>query len=142
MVGWRVVDGSDQEFVFGQEGCTHSVPADGYLVLSRDEDCSFMFGIGEGDSLQLYDSNGFDVDSVTLEDGAAPQGRSYARIPEGGTAWVTADPTKNAPNGDGPEYPERVATSPSLVTGAPPRGSAPVNVTLLHSNDISDTMTC
>lgn len=117
LAGWRLMDASGNEFVFGADGCTHSVPANGYLVLSRDEACSFIFGIGDGDELQFFDSNGFDVDTVKLAEGAAPQGKSYARIPEGGDTWLTAAPTKNAYNGDGPQFPQRVVASPDLVTG-------------------------
>eukprot|EP00894_Picocystis_sp_ML_P002161 jgi/Pico_ML_1/52678/g3352.t1 len=66
------------ELVLGQPGCPESIPAGGYLVLSRDSDgddpCKFEFGLGNKEQLILRQGDVL-VDSVAWNDEDIPTGK-------------------------------------------------------------------
>lgn len=101
-------------WVMRDDDPTHEfvVPADttlaagAYLVLDQDIDV-FGFGLGSTDSVILSTADGVLVDSVSWLDGDAPDGATWARLPNAGVTWATSwEPTPGAANVPGTE-PER-----------------------------------
>jgi len=78
------------------------IPAGGLLVVYRDGDTDFEL-TNDADTVKLYDDHvwlgGTLVDSHTYDYGtAAPNDKSFARIPDGTANWVDPDPTPGEPN--------------------------------------------
>ena len=77
------------------------VPAGGYLVVYRNGDGDFALNNEGGDAVRLYNgaisSGGILQDSYSYT-GDAPEGKSYARIPDGVGAWVDPFPTPGRAN--------------------------------------------
>lgn len=75
-------------------GTTNTViPAGGFLVVEFCGTASYL--VDGGDTVRLYNAIGAFVDDHTF--GATPNGKSHARIPDGGT-WVDPLPTPGAQN--------------------------------------------
>ena len=92
----------DHYYTFGaSEKCknTSSIPAGGILLLTRDEDCSFKFGLGRKDSLTLKNAEGDLVDKVEWTKENALKGISYGRIPDGSSGtFRRTETTAGEPN--------------------------------------------
>ncbi|MBI2098284.1 MAG: lamin tail domain-containing protein [Candidatus Wildermuthbacteria bacterium] len=78
------------------------IPAGGLLVVYRDGDIDFEL-TNDADTVKLYDDHvwlgGTLVDSHAYDYGtAAPNDKSFARIPDGSVNWVDPDPTPGEPN--------------------------------------------
>lgn len=70
----------------------------GYMVFERGPD-GFDFGLGAADAVVLFDSRGQRVDVADWDDGDAPMGATFARIPDGvGEFQTTMRPTRGAQN--------------------------------------------
>ena len=83
-------------------------PGEFYVVkaISSDdtsEDPSVPFKLGSDDSLTLY-HNGEIVDSMDWDEGAAPEGTSYGRLPDGTGDAQILSPTPGAPNAELENY--------------------------------------
>ena len=71
------------------------VPAGGFLAL--DEGTGFSFGLGAGDNVRLYDTDG--VTLIDRFDWTAHASTTYARCPDGSANWATSTIiTKGAAN--------------------------------------------
>eukprot|EP00963_Diacronema_lutheri_P007859 scaffold682_cov363-Pavlova_lutheri.AAC.10 len=90
------------ELVLGQPGCPESIPAGGYLVLSRDSDgddpCKFEFGLGNKEQLILRQGDVL-VDSVAWNDEDIPTGKPIGKFPDGVNNFkILQLPTPHFPN--------------------------------------------
>lgn len=56
LTGWTLSDEDDTTFVMGQDGCTHTIGAQEYLVLFRMNPCSFEFGYTGIDRVRILAS--------------------------------------------------------------------------------------
>lgn len=78
-----------------------TIPAGGYLVVYRDEDSDFGLNNTGGDAVRLFTkhigSGGVLVDSHTYT-ADAPDGKSFARIPDGAANWIDPEPTPGGAN--------------------------------------------
>ncbi len=98
--GWVIKDGSDAEGALLPAGLL--VPAQGFLLLTQDQE--FSFGLGKEDSLQLLFPGGQPADASSWVEGDAPEGQTWGRIPDGLGAFKTlTTPTPGAANRDGGE---------------------------------------
>lgn len=90
------------ELAMGQPGCPESIPAGGYLVVSRDgggeNPCEFEFGLGEKEQLILRNGDVL-VDSVAWNDEDIPSGKPIGKFPDGeGNFKILQLPTPHFPN--------------------------------------------
>lgn len=69
------------------------IPANGYLLVIRDDDCGFTFGLASDEETHLFDPDGNLVDTLNWEMGDAPRGISWGRIPDGTGAFTNNFPT-------------------------------------------------
>jgi len=101
LTGWGLSDDAEQPMQFTFPEGTALEPG-AYLVLEGPdsaEEVHFDFGLGRDDSLALVDAAGEAVDATAWTDGDAPEGMSWARIPNGqGDFATTAPPTPGAEN--------------------------------------------
>ncbi len=123
--GWTLTDSDPAHshvFAGGQ-----TIGAGGYKLLLREEAGGFTFGLGQADSVVLYDDQGLIVDRVDWAEGASPEGTSYGRIPNGTGEFVTlVAPTPAAENeanpswscGDGVKNLDEVCDGDDLAGGA------------------------
>ncbi len=99
--GWTLTDDDPLHVLTFAAGTTLG-PGE-RLLLERDAQGSFDFGLGATDAVLLYDAGGTLVDSIAWSDGAAPAGTSYGRIPDGTGAFTTLFvPTPGEANTAGP----------------------------------------
>lgn len=68
-----------------------------YLVFKLTKDWP-DFKLGKDEELGLFDKDGKMVDSVNWNDGDSPDGKSFARIPDGTGTFQTVDPTEGKKN--------------------------------------------
>jgi hypothetical protein len=95
--GWKLRDDDPLHELLFPEGTV--VEAGAYLVLYRDAEGSFDFGLGPDDALFLYDTTTALVDFADWSDGDAPAGASYGRFPNGTGPFETLlTPTPGAAN--------------------------------------------
>ena len=114
LTGWTLRDSQkksddddDEEedkgpFVFGAEGCADSaaIAPGAHLLLTRDEKCSFSFGLGKKkDEVVLSDADGNVVDQISWKKGEALKGISMGRLPNGKGAFQKSEPTPGEANG-------------------------------------------
>lgn len=77
------------------------IPSGGFLVIYRNDDLDFSLNNIGGDTVRLYDgeienvANLIDSYTYTVN---APEGKSFARIPDGSNNWVDPIPTPGLPN--------------------------------------------
>jgi hypothetical protein len=99
--GWSIEDAAGGKYIFPEQTI---ILSGGYLLFIKGT--SFDFGLEAADTVTLFDTAGTVVDSAGWEDGAAPEGSSWARLPDKtGDFQTTAQPTPNASNvsASGPE---------------------------------------
>jgi hypothetical protein len=95
--GWSIADDSDHSYVFAPGKI---VGAGEYLLVDANE---FGFGLGSDDQVTLLQPDGSEADLADWEDGAAPLGTSWGRIPNGTGEFKTlGTPTPGAENIDTP----------------------------------------
>ena len=95
--GWTMSD-SDPLNAFAFPSGT-VVEGGAYLVLERDAEGSFTFGLGPNDSVFLYDPTTSLVDFADWISGDAPEGASWGRFPNGtGPFGTLLTPTPGAEN--------------------------------------------
>ena len=77
------------------------IPSSGYLVVYRDGDSDFELNNAGGDTVRLFtdliSNGGALVDSHTYTV-AAPDDKSFARVPDGAANWIDPDATPGEPN--------------------------------------------
>jgi len=77
------------------------IPSLGYLVVYRDGDGDFELNNAGGDTVRLFtdliSNGGALVDSHTYTV-AAPDDKSFARVPDGAANWIDPDATPGEPN--------------------------------------------
>lgn len=104
MAGWWLYDAQDSHELAITDANTDTgdtlISNGGFLVVYRNGDNDFSLNNTGGDSIKLYDgpiSTGNLIDShiYTVD---APEGKSFARIPDGSTNWVDPIPTPGEPN--------------------------------------------
>ena len=94
LTGWSIQDAGGSSYIF-PDGTF--IPASGYLLLTSD--LTFSFGLGSEDTVILLDATGKEIDTVDWAAGDAPEGSSWARIPDKtGSFQTTNQPTPDAPN--------------------------------------------
>ena len=96
--GWYLSDGAHNLAIGGSNtnnGGT-AIPVHSYLVVYRNGDLSF--NINGAITLGLYNASDTLMDSVSYDSSSAPEGKSWARIPDGGSNWVDPVPTPGQPN--------------------------------------------
>mmetsp|Transcript_11705 Transcript_11705/g.21946 ORF Transcript_11705/g.21946 Transcript_11705/m.21946 type:complete len:720 (+) Transcript_11705:205-2364(+) len=93
-------DAEKHVYTFGGDGCsnTSSIPAGGLLLLTKEEGCSFEFGLGRKDSLTLKNAEGQVVDYVAWKKENALKGISYGRVPDGSGSFRRTDLTAGEMN--------------------------------------------
>lgn len=74
------------------------LPAGAFLTFTRDEACSFTFGLGSPDAVTLSAPDGTVVDTVKWAVGRIPDGSTLVRLPDGGAQFQLGKPTPGAPN--------------------------------------------
>src|SRR3989344_1849796 len=104
VTGWHIYDETiTNEIVIGASNTKGSltIPSLGYLVVYSDGDSDFALNNSGGDTARLFTGaiggGGVLVDSHTYTVGA-PEGKSFARIPDGAANWIDPDPTPGEPN--------------------------------------------
>jgi hypothetical protein len=75
--GWSIADDGGHSYVFAPGKI---VGAGEYLLVDANE---FGFGLGSDDQVTLLQPDGSEADLADWEDGAAPLGTSWGRIPNG-----------------------------------------------------------
>lgn len=102
--GWLLYDENDNHELAITNANTDSgttiIPAFGFLVVYRDGDPDFSLNNTGGDAVRLYNGEigaGVLVDSYTYGVDA-PEGKSFARIPDGSENWVDPLPTPGETN--------------------------------------------
>ena len=105
IAGWALYDSDDSHKLLITKDNTNSgsttVPAYGFLVVYRNGNTNFALNNIGGDKVRLYD--GKISDGANLIDSYAytintPEGKSFARIPDGSDNWVDPIPTPGEPN--------------------------------------------
>ena len=92
--GWMIEDAGSNAATFPS---LTIIPAGGYLRLVREVD--FMFGLGSDDRITLLNTDRELIDIVDWSNDDAPEGTSWARIPDmTGGFETTNQPTPNATN--------------------------------------------
>eukprot|EP01024_Parvocaulis_polyphysoides_P028672 TRINITY_DN25872_c0_g2_i8.p1 TRINITY_DN25872_c0_g2~~TRINITY_DN25872_c0_g2_i8.p1 ORF type:complete len:276 (-),score=45.71 TRINITY_DN25872_c0_g2_i8:63-890(-) len=114
--GYLIRDSTTATFVLGQGTCVHQILPKSYLLLMRRQNCSFEFGLGGEDSVHLFNTLGDEIDSTAWTTGAAPEGKSWSRLPNGGGPFITTDPTPGEFNGISLVLPDKIVTSIEQVT--------------------------
>mmetsp|Transcript_4385 Transcript_4385/g.11363 ORF Transcript_4385/g.11363 Transcript_4385/m.11363 type:complete len:750 (-) Transcript_4385:97-2346(-) len=78
-------DGEENIFEFGGPKCknTSSIAAGSKLLLVKDNECSFTFGLGRKDSVTLQSKDGSLIDHISWTKQNALDGISYGRLPDG-----------------------------------------------------------
>lgn len=102
---WVLYDAYDDHELFITPANTNTgntlIPSGGFLVVYRNNDSDFSLNNIGGDTVRLYDGeieNGANlIDSYTYIVNA-PEGKSFARIPDGSNNWVDPVPTPGLPN--------------------------------------------
>lgn len=98
--GWALRD-EDPRHGFVLPAGTSIAPR-GYLVVGRgvtEGVVGFDFGLGAADGIFLFDAAGRLADGTSWDDGAAPAGASWGRIPDGSGGFVTLEtPSRGARN--------------------------------------------
>jgi uncharacterized repeat protein (TIGR01451 family) len=90
------------------------IPNGGFMVVYRDGDLDFALNNTGGDSVRLFDGptgSGNLIDSYAYNV-SAPEGKSFARVPDGSPHWVDPIPTPGEPNileGEGIVFGEAVS---------------------------------
>lgn len=103
--GWVLYDANDDHSIII---ASDNIDADStvikpkkFLVIYRDGDSDFALNNSGGDKVRLYDgkisAGGGLVDSYGYES-KAPEGKSFARIPDGSDNWVDPIPTPGKKN--------------------------------------------
>eukprot|EP01023_Acetabularia_acetabulum_P027195 TRINITY_DN2575_c0_g1_i2.p2 TRINITY_DN2575_c0_g1~~TRINITY_DN2575_c0_g1_i2.p2 ORF type:complete len:196 (-),score=33.04 TRINITY_DN2575_c0_g1_i2:310-897(-) len=116
LANYLIRDSTTATFIMGQGTCVHQILPRSYLLLMRRQNCSFEFGLGGDDSVHLFNPLGDEIDSTTWVQGAAPEGKSWARLPNGGGPFITSDPTPGEFNGFSLVLPDKIVTSIKEVT--------------------------
>jgi hypothetical protein len=99
--GWTLTD-SDPEhaYIFPDDTVLAS---GGFLVVFKSETHGFTFGLGGEDQVQLYDSEGAAVDSVSWTSKQVASDTTYGRMPDGTGGFVVLyDATPGGPNASTP----------------------------------------
>jgi hypothetical protein len=104
VAGWWLYDDQDSNELAITNSNTNTgntiIPNGGFLVVYRNGDLDFALNNTGGDSVRLYDgpiSTGNLIDSHTYSIDA-PEGKSFARIPDGSSNWVDPVPTPGGEN--------------------------------------------
>ncbi|MEI6277486.1 MAG: lamin tail domain-containing protein [Prolixibacteraceae bacterium] len=117
------------------------IAAKGYFVVICDvalaaTDPTHVAALGlssAGESAFLVDKDGAIIDQVTFP--ALPLGVSYARIPDGGTTFANANPTKGTANSNTNSPPAIVATD---ITNVNDNERYKINVTVSDASGLGD----
>jgi len=98
--GWSIRDDSDGHVHL--LGADDVIAAHGFLVISDfSSPGGDGFGLGDADSVRLFDPSGSGIDTLQWSDGECPLGRAWGRAPGGGEAvGMLAIPTPGAENSD------------------------------------------
>eukprot|EP00210_Caulerpa_lentillifera_P001319 g1269.t1 len=88
LTGWELLDEDNSSFVMGQDGCTHVIEPESFLVFFRNNPCSFEFGYTGIDRATLKDAEGVEVSVVEWGADDANIGRSWSAIPDGSTSFM------------------------------------------------------
>ncbi len=134
--GWKLYDNSDSHELLISAANTDSgatiVAPGGFLVVYRNGDADFALNNTGGDAVRLFDgpiSGGAALIDSYAYTGNAPEGKSFARIPDGSANWVDPIPTPGAENSAsgaeaafGPALPE--VGEDGYVEPAPPAVAA------------------
>jgi len=93
--GWVLKDSTENNALTFPAGTTLAA---GQIRGLSGEGVEFLFGLGGGDAVRIFNSTGTLVDSFTYP-AHPPAGRSYGRCPNGtGSFVITETATKGAPN--------------------------------------------
>jgi len=98
---WSVRDSKDRDPFIIPAGTV--IAAGGFLVVQYDEtgENGFTFGLGNEDSVRLFDGNDSVTDSFQWNDGDMMDDQSYGRVPDGtGDFKLLVSPTKGKSNSD------------------------------------------
>ncbi|MDD5433729.1 MAG: lamin tail domain-containing protein, partial [Candidatus Pacebacteria bacterium] len=104
LAGWYIYDSSNGHDLPISSGNTNTggtlIAGEGFLVVYRNGDTNFVLNNTGGDSVRLFDGS---VNSGNLIDSYiytvdAPEGKSFARIPDGADNWVDPIPTPGEEN--------------------------------------------
>ena len=125
VTGWYVYDSTNTNEIIISASNTKgnlTIPSLGYLVVYSDGDSDFALNNSGGDTARLFTgdigSGGVLVDSHTYTV-SAPEGKSFARIPDGAANWIDPDPTPGEPNTYFFEPLEGFATMLPFISHAP-----------------------
>lgn len=69
-----------------------------YLQVLVDEAHSATFSLGSDEELAVFDASGTLIAEVNWDEGAAPSGTTWARLPDGSGEFAQAEPTPGARN--------------------------------------------
>lgn len=69
-----------------------------YLQVLVDEAHSASFSLGSDEEMAVFDASGTLIAEVNWDEGAAPSGTSWARLPDGSGEFTQAEPTPGASN--------------------------------------------
>ena len=104
VAGWWLYDAVDSHELAITVSNTNTgntiIPNEGFLVVYRNGDSDFSLNNTVGDTVRLYDGAigvGNLIDFYTYT-GDAPEGKSFARVPDGSNNWVDPIPTPGEPN--------------------------------------------
>eukprot|EP01025_Chloroclados_australasicus_P014118 TRINITY_DN16602_c0_g1_i5.p1 TRINITY_DN16602_c0_g1~~TRINITY_DN16602_c0_g1_i5.p1 ORF type:complete len:348 (+),score=67.16 TRINITY_DN16602_c0_g1_i5:155-1198(+) len=117
--GYFIRDSNPESlFMLGDpsKGCVNQIAARGYMLLYRNDVCSFDFGLGSDDQVTFLDPNLLELDTVVWTKTDAREGKSWARLPSGRGSFQTTNPTPGEFNGVSLIVPEKVVTSVEEVT--------------------------
>eukprot|EP01024_Parvocaulis_polyphysoides_P011800 TRINITY_DN14163_c0_g2_i4.p1 TRINITY_DN14163_c0_g2~~TRINITY_DN14163_c0_g2_i4.p1 ORF type:complete len:317 (+),score=62.09 TRINITY_DN14163_c0_g2_i4:3-953(+) len=117
--GYYLRDGNPESLTkLGDDslGCVAQIPPRGYLLLVKNQPCSFSFGLGSDDEVILLDPDLKELQVVVWTKNDAREGKSWARLPSGTGPFQTTLPTPGEFNGISLIVPEKVATDPADVT--------------------------
>lgn len=122
--GWWLYDAQDGHELAITDANTDTgntlIPDGGFLVVYRNGDSDFTLNNTGGDSVRLYDgpiSTGNLIDSHVYSVDV-PEGKSFARIPDGSTNWVDPIPTPGEPNvleGENVIFGEAISESDEMI---------------------------
>ena len=103
--GWTLTDdkglGHEDAFTFGgSANCTAPVIKAGeYLVLCKEAECSFEFGISGSDTVTLHDAANATVDTTGMMGGLGALDMTWARMPDAtGDFAYSSEPTPGTAN--------------------------------------------
>eukprot|EP01023_Acetabularia_acetabulum_P006808 TRINITY_DN1287_c0_g1_i11.p1 TRINITY_DN1287_c0_g1~~TRINITY_DN1287_c0_g1_i11.p1 ORF type:complete len:482 (-),score=97.34 TRINITY_DN1287_c0_g1_i11:509-1954(-) len=113
---WIRDSSPDHLFKLGAAGCVHQIQPRGYLVLERNQPCSFTWGLATDDEVHLLDPTLQELQFVIWTKTDAREGKSWARLPSGRGSFQTTTPTPGEFNGISIVVPDRAVATLEEVT--------------------------